>query len=77
MIVPRVVNAIARKKIEKPASILGVQLRSLAAHVADVHLKHIQQTRPLRVYVLRIEVCARFYFNRCRGQAGLFTHKKN
>lgn len=42
-----IVHAVAGKKIEDAPSIRGEQLRSDAPLIADVHLKHVEQSHPL------------------------------
>jgi hypothetical protein len=54
MVVPNVLNAIARQEIHDPAAVCGEQFRSYALLVSDIHLEQSEQAHPLWIDTLRI-----------------------
>src|SRR6516162_7517820 len=56
MIVPGVVYAISRKKVEIRGAVFGVELATLASLVANVHAQKLKQSNPLRVDAFCIQV---------------------
>jgi hypothetical protein len=55
VVVAGIVNAIAREKVQKSASIRGKEFGSYATLVTNVHLEQVQEPCPLRIDVIRIE----------------------
>ena len=56
VIMPGVVYAVAGQKIQETAPIIAEELSAGTALVADIHLQHVQEARPLWIYVLSIEL---------------------
>jgi hypothetical protein len=54
VVVPNILNAIARQEIQDPATVCSEQLRSYAPFVPDVHLEQAEQTHPLWIDTLRV-----------------------
>ncbi len=55
MVVPDVVHAVTRQKIENAPAICGEQFAAQAALVADIHFQQIQQPDPQRIDMFGIK----------------------
>ena len=55
MVVPGIVDTVAREEIQDTTAVRGEQFTSQTTFVANVHLQQIQQANPLRVHVFGIE----------------------
>ncbi len=54
VVVAGIVDAVPGEKIEEAPAVFRMQLNSLAATVADVHLEGVKKPHPLRIYMLLI-----------------------
>lgn len=48
-------DTISRNEIEYAATVVGKQFCGNTSYVIDVHSKHIQESRPLRIYECYIQ----------------------
>jgi hypothetical protein len=54
MIVTRIVNAVARQKVQEAAAVFREQLTAEAALALDVHAQQVEQRDPMRVHVILV-----------------------
>ncbi len=55
VVVPRIVNTIAGQKIQNRATVVGLEPRSPASRVANIHPQYVQQPHPLRVHAIAVK----------------------
>ena len=51
-----IVDTITGKEIQDPLSVRPKEFRPFAAYVGHVHLQHVKQSHPLRVYIVGIQL---------------------
>ena len=54
MVVPRVVNAVVRQKVQNATAVFREQLAAQTAVILDVHAQQVQQSDPLRINVFMV-----------------------
>jgi hypothetical protein len=57
MVVARVVDAIARKKVDDAPAIGSEQLSSHASFIGDIHPEQAKQLDPLGIHIVGVSIC--------------------